>query len=148
MCNPIDERVNINGLTDEITKEEFTRLNHSFEFYLDFGLKAVAFFYAAVGGVLSIYFTRSESFSGAIVVLLGIPTLMSSMLGRYFLRGARLWRKHTVYMCQLAGKLQIERPPDVEFLGKLLKAFGALFFVTSAALLLLLSSILIAYWRN
>ncbi len=38
MCKQISERVNISGLTPEIAKEEFTRLNSSFEFYLDFSL--------------------------------------------------------------------------------------------------------------
>src|ERR1044072_1666996 len=148
MCKPISERVNISGLTPDITKEEFTRLNSSFEFYLDFGLKAVAFFYAAVGGVLSIYFGVSEGFHSAIIVLLGIPVLMSSILGYYFFRGARLWRKHTVYMCQLAGSRSEERPPDVEYLGKLLRAFGTLFFITALALLLLLVRVLMkAYWQ-
>jgi hypothetical protein len=148
MCKPISERVNIGDLTPEIAKEEFTRLNSSFEFYLDFGLKAVAFFYAAVGGVLSIYFSVSAGFHSAIIVLLGIPILMSLVLGHYFFRGAHLWRKHTVYLCQLAGKLNIERQPDVAYLGKLLRAFGALFFITSIALLLLLGRVLMkAYWQ-
>jgi hypothetical protein len=148
MCKLISERVNISDLTPEITKEEFTRLNSSFEFYLDFGLKVVAFFYAALGGVLSIYFGVGRGFHSAIIILLGVPILMSLVLGYYFFRGAHLWRKHTVYLCQLAGKLNIERQPDVEYLGKLLRAFGTLFFITSIALLLLLGRVLIkAYWH-
>jgi hypothetical protein len=148
MCESISERVNISDLTPEIAKEEFARLNRSFEFYLDFGMKAVAFFYAALGGVLSIYFGVGRGFHSAIIVLLGVPILMSVVLGYYFFRGAHLWRKHTVYLCQLAGKLSIARRPDVEFLGKLLRAFGALFFITSIALLLLLGRVLMkAYWH-
>jgi hypothetical protein len=73
---------------------------------------------------------------------------VNGAIGYYFFRGAHLWHKHTVYLCQLAGKLNIERQPDVEFLGKLLRAFGALFFITSIALLLLLGRVLIkAYWH-
>ena len=148
MRKPINERFDISKLTTEIAKEEFTRLNSSFEFYLDFGLKAVAFFYAGVGGVLSIYFGVGTGFHSAIIVLLGIPILMSLVLGYYFFQGAHLWRKHTVYMSQLAGKLHIECQPDVEYLGKLLRAFGSLFFITSIALLLLLGRVLIkAYWH-
>lgn len=147
MCKPISERVNVNDLTPEIAKEEFARLNSSFEFYLEFGLKAVAFFYAVLGGVLSIYFGLSEGFHSAIIILLGVPILISLVLGYYFIRGAQLWRKHTVYLCQLAGKLSIERQPDVEYLGKLLRAFGALFFVTSISLLLLLGRVVIKAYR-
>lgn len=149
MRKPIIEDVDISKLKPEIVKDEFTRLNNSFEFYLDFGLKAVAFFYAGIGGVLSIYFGVGTGFHSAIIVLLGIPILMSSVLGYYFFRGAQLWRRQTRYMCQLAGELQIECKPDVEYLGKLLRAFGALFIITSIALFLLLGRVLIkAYWHS
>lgn len=123
-------------------ESEFARLNHSYEYHLSFGLQAVAFFYAAVGGVLSLYFGGSGSASGrsklAITVLLVIPVCMSWVLGFFLLRGACLQRADAKYMGKVAEHLPMKRPPQVQLLSSLLYCFSALFFLTSVGLIALL----------
>jgi hypothetical protein len=121
---------------------EFARLNRSYEYHLSFGLQAVAFFYAAVGGVLSLYFGGSGGGGGrsrlAITVLLIIPVCMSWILGYFLLRGACLQRADAKYMGKVADHLPIKRPPQVQLLSSLLYWFSALFFLTSVGLIALL----------
>lgn len=64
--------------------KEFDRLNRSLEFHTDYGLKAVAFFYAVLGGILSVFFGKDLEFRSASIVLLGVPIIMSWILGYYF----------------------------------------------------------------
>lgn len=119
-------------------KSEFARLNRSYEYHLSFGLQAVAFFYAAVGGVLSLYFGGSGRSKLAITVLLFIPVCMSWILGYYLLRGACLQRADAKYMVKVADHLPMKRPPQVQLLSSLLYCFSALFFLTSVGLIALL----------
>jgi hypothetical protein len=140
--------VDISELSPELFKDEFARLNKSYEFHIDFALKVVAFFYAAVGGVLSVYFGVNEKMNYAVVVLLGIPIIMSCVLGKYFYLGATLWEGQAVYLLRLAKKLFITRPPQVMILGPLFRIFGGLFYATCFALSCLLVFVVIKLMRS
>jgi hypothetical protein len=129
------------GLTPELSREEFSRLNKSYEFHLDFGLKVVAFFYAALGGVLSIYFSGTSKLNNATYMLLGIPLVISFILGAFFIVGAKLWGGQAKYLRRLARKLKIKRPPEVMLLRTLLYAFGILFILTGFGLFWLLVTV-------
>lgn len=118
--------------------KEFDRLNRSLEFHTDFGLKAVAFFYAAVGGVLSIFLGKGGGSKGASMVLLGVPIIMSLILGFYFFYGALIWDRDASYMRRLAARLGFEELTKVEILSQLLRVFGGLFFLTGSFLIALL----------
>jgi hypothetical protein len=144
-----DEKIDVSGLSDKLAEEEYSRLNKSYEFHLDFSLKVVAFFYAALGAVLSIYFAGLDKINDAyklrlndvLIVLLVIPIVMSAILGRYFWFGGNLWKVQTDYMFALADRLHIPRKLQVKILSELLRIFGVLFFFTTLALILLL-------WRS
>ncbi|MDT4953152.1 MAG: hypothetical protein QOJ02_1290 [Acidobacteriota bacterium] len=117
---------------------------HSYEFYLEYGLKAVAVFYAVIGGILSIYFSGNRRVdSSVLIILLGLPVFMSVILGLTFLWGAKKWRKMSEHIQKIADKLGIERPPDIVLLTYLLWIFGFLYIVTGGALLWL-----IVHWLN
>lgn len=118
--------------------KEFDRLNRSLEFHTDFGLKAVAFFYAAVGGVLSIFLGKGAESRSASLVLLGVPIILSWILGFYFFYGALIWDKDANYMRRLAVRLGFEELTKIELLSELLRVFGGVFFITGAFLTALL----------
>jgi hypothetical protein len=124
----------------EIVKwnKEFDRLNRSLEFHTDFALKAVAFFYAVVGGVLSVFFGTGGGFRSASIVLLGVPIIISWILGYYFLYGAVIWDDDADYMRRLQYRLGFEKLTKIELLSELLRVFAVLFFVTGALLIVLL----------
>lgn len=59
----------------EILHKEYQGHIRSYEFYLEYGLKAVAVFYAVIGGILSIYFSGSKQVDRSVVkVLLGLQS--------------------------------------------------------------------------
>jgi hypothetical protein len=118
--------------------KEFDRLNRSLEFHTDFALKTVAFFYGAVGGVLSIFLGKGGGSRSASIVLLGVPIIMSWILGYYFFYGALIWDKDADYMRRLAARLGFEELTKIELLSEILRVFGGLFFVTGAFLIALL----------
>jgi hypothetical protein len=118
--------------------KEFDRLNRSLEFHTDFGLKAVAFFYVSVGGVLSIFFGKGRGSSDVSFVLLGVPIILSWILGFYFFKGALIWDADAAYMRRLSARLGFEELTKIELLSELLRVFAVLFFITSAFLITLL----------
>lgn len=122
--------------------KEFDRLNKSFEFYTDFGLKVVAFFYLTVGGILSISFREGGDAGITRFVLLVVPIIMSLILGYYFLYGASILDKDAKYMLRLAEKLKFEELTKVELLSEILRVFGVMFFITGAFLIVLLISMI------
>jgi hypothetical protein len=145
---PHNQQVSVTSIKEERDKleKEFARLNRSYEFHLSFALQAVAFFYAAVGAVLSIFFGGNGGLNKqskvAITVLLVIPILMSFILGCYLFYGARLQHEDAKYMRRIAEELKIERRPKVELLTELLYAFSVLFFITLIGLVALLITVL------
>ena len=105
-------------------------LHRSYEFHLDFALKAVGFFYAILGGILSIYFSGSGRISREVViVLLGLPILMSIILGSIFLYGGWLWNSEVTSIRKGAEEFKIKIWLKVELLGYALRIFGSLFFI-------------------
>lgn len=121
--------------------KEFDRLNKSFEFYTDFALKVVAFFYFTVGAILSIAFREDRDGGITRFVLLVVPIIMSLILGYYYLYGASILDKDAKYMLRLAEKLKFEELTKVELLSEILRVFGVMFFLTGIFLLVLLISI-------
>ena len=122
--------------------KEFDRLNKSFEFYTDFALKVVAFFYLTVGGILSISFREGGDAGITRIVLLVIPIIMSLILGYYFFYGASILDKDAKYMLWLAVKLKFEDLTKVELLSEILRVFGVVFFITGTFLMVLLISMI------
>jgi hypothetical protein len=117
---------------------------HSYEFYLEYGLKAVAVFYAVIGGILSVYFGSSRRVDGSVlIVLLGLPVLMSLILGTTFLWGACKWHRMSKHIKRLVRRLRIHKPPDIVLLTSLLLIFGSLYILTGGALLWLM-----LHWIN
>jgi hypothetical protein len=116
-------------------EKEYERYTHAHEFYFTLSLQAVAFFYAIVGGILSIYFGGSGKVNRDVIrILLGVPILMSVILGVAFVYGGFLWRDVTKYIHGIAGMLKIIRVTNVELLTYLLWGFGLLFLGVGGAL--------------
>ena len=107
----------------------------NFRFFLDLGLKAVVLFYAIAGGILSVYFAKNtEKNNEVLKILLWIPFIVSMILGTGFFVGAGLMKKATRDLTHLCRKAQMKKIPDFPLLTWLFVVFGALFFVTGAAL--------------
>jgi hypothetical protein len=131
--------------TDRLEKE-YDRHIHFYEFYLEYGLKAVAVYYAVVGGILSI---NGKMDSAVLRVLLFLSIVMSAALGSTFLWGAWKWGAMVKHINMLAVELKIPKPdtdhpdtnidllkpPDARLLTYLLLLFGVLFIVTAGVLI-------------
>ncbi len=136
------EKSGTNRVIPPLTEEKRERFHkeyrdhvRSYEFYLEYGLKAVAVFYAVIGGILSIYFSRNRQVNRSVIqVLLGLPILMSGILGGTFLWGAYKWCKMSKHVKRLARRLGIHRTPDIVLLTYLLLIFGSLYILTGGAL--------------
>ncbi|HEX7997702.1 MAG TPA: hypothetical protein VF528_04880 [Pyrinomonadaceae bacterium] len=124
-------------------EKEYDRHIHFYEFYLEYGLKSVAVYYAVVGGILSIYYAAGGQINKAVIgVLLFLSLLMSLALGVTFIWGRMKWQKMEKHINELAEQLKIIKhpdvnllkPPDIKLLTFLLLLFGVLYFVTAAAL--------------
>ncbi len=121
-------------------EKEIDRLYRAYESHLDLGLKAVGFFYAILGGILSIYFSGSGRISrDVVIVLLGLPILMSIILGSIFLYGDWLWRSEVAFIREKAEEFKVRIWLKVELLSYALRIFGLLFFIVGAFLIWLIT---------
>ncbi|HEV7396948.1 MAG TPA: hypothetical protein VGN86_10595 [Pyrinomonadaceae bacterium] len=123
-------------------EREIDRIYRSYEFHLDFGLKAVGFYYAILGGILSIYFSGSGSNRQVLLVLLGLPIVLGFFLAGFFIYGGCLWRGEAKYMHRIAGKLRLPKIRKVEILSYLLWLFGGLFGVVAVFLIWLTTTVI------
>ena len=121
-------------------EKEIDLLHRAYEFHLDFALKAVGFFYAILGGILSIYFSGSGKISrDVVIVLLGLPILMSIILGGLFLYGGWVWHDRMRLIREKAKKNNIEIWLKVELVSNALWIFGSLFFIVCGFLIWLIT---------
>lgn len=122
--------------------KEYASYLRAHEFYFTLSLQAVAFFYAIVGGILSIYFAgEGKDKDPVLVILLGVPLVMSVILGGAFVVGGYLWRNVAKHVECVARMLRIIRVPDVELLTYLLWLFGFLFLVVGGGLTWLITRV-------
>lgn len=118
--------------------------NHSknFRFFIDQGLKAVGLFYAIVGGIISIYFSRDPGKNTEVLkILLGVPFVLSLVLGVTFVAGAELWRRATKKIIPTARVSTMTNVLNFGLLNWLAWVFGVLFLVTGGALFWLISKL-------
>ncbi|HEX8564080.1 MAG TPA: hypothetical protein VF648_00330 [Pyrinomonadaceae bacterium] len=122
-------------------EKEIDRFYRAYEFHLEFVLKAVGFFYAILGGILSISFIGNGKMSKEIViVLLGFPILMGIILGSIFLYGDWVWRKDIKFIRKKVEEFGIiEIWLKVEILSYALRIFGPLFFIVGIFLFWLIT---------
>jgi uncharacterized membrane protein YhaH (DUF805 family) len=121
-------------------KWEVDKHLENFRFFLDLSLKAVVLFYAIVGGILSILFSKKPGETSPVVtILLYAPLFMSLILGVAFFVGARYWHDATRKIRPVVRILML-KVPDFQLLTGLLIVFGVSFIASAGALVWLLYS--------
>ncbi len=120
-------------------KWEVDKHLENFRFFLDLSLKAVVLFYAIVGGILSILFSKKPDETPVVTILLYAPLFMSLILGVAFFFGARYWHDATRKIRPVVRILML-KVPDFQLLTGLLIVFGVSFIASAGALVWLLYS--------
>jgi len=101
--------------------------------YLDFALKLNLFYYGITGAILSFHFSK-ESPTASLIGLL-LPTMLSILLGLFFLYGAKLaWNLRTNIIMR-AQKLELMVYPEGIVLVIICAIFGVTMLSTGAVLL-------------
>lgn len=133
--------VKLNPQADHATKEkDYERYISFYRYYLDLALKVNGFFYAIIGGILSIFLTKDIPRENARLIALCIPiaVLMSFAFGVLFLYGSILWGRVRWGMNVIKTQLNIERNLDVQILTLALRIFGVIFIFVGILMLVLM----------
>ena len=101
--------------------------------YLDFALKLNLFYYAITGAILSFHFSK-ESPTVSLIGLL-LPTMLSILLGLFFLYGAKLAWTLRSNIIMRAEKLNLMVYPEGIILVIICGIFGVTMLATGVALL-------------
>jgi hypothetical protein len=118
---------------------EFEKFLANFTSFLDLGLKAVVFFYAVLGGILSIYFAKDSANKDVVKFLLYAPLIMSLILTATFFLGAWTWSRAIPNAREIAKRLEMTTTPKFELLTWLLVVFGLTFIATGLGLFWLIN---------
>ncbi|MDQ1637663.1 MAG: hypothetical protein QOF62_1002 [Pyrinomonadaceae bacterium] len=115
---------------------KFERHSENFRFFIAQGLKAVGLFYAIVGGIISIYFSREPDRNNDVLkVLLGAPFVLSLVLGITFVVGGFLWRSATNRIIPTTGVSRMTNVLNFGLVTWLAWIFGVLFFALGGSLI-------------
>jgi len=107
---------------------EYEQFLAKFMFFLDLGWKAVGLFYAVLGGILAIYFTKDLKEPSVVKFLLYAPFYMSIILSLIFFGCGILWWRLIPEVNTIAKvKLKMKTIPNFRILT-------SLFFVFTLAL--------------
>jgi hypothetical protein len=117
---------------------EFEKFLANFTFFLDLALKAAIFFYAVLGGILSIYFAKDVVNKDVVKFLLYAPLIMSIILTLSFFIGGNLWKGAVPSAKNIADRLEMTTAPDFRLLTWILYVSGFTFLATAAGLLWLI----------
>lgn len=101
--------------------------------YLDLAIKLNIFYYAITGAILSFHFSK-ESPTVSVIALL-LPTMLSILLGAFFLYGAKLAWNLRINIKMRADKLNLMMYPEGIVLVMLCIIFGITMLTVGIGLL-------------
>jgi hypothetical protein len=133
-------QVRINPPSDYATKKkDYERYIKFYKYYFNLALKANGFFYAIIGGILSIILIKEVPPANAKITAycIMIAVFMSFAFGGLFIYGSILWNRMKWRMNVVRSELNIEKNVDVHFLTIALGLFGAIFVVVGIVMLIL-----------
>lgn len=124
-----------------ITGDERAQLQWEYEqflaklmFFLDLGWKAVGLFYAVLGGILAIYFTKDLKEPAVVKFLLYAPLIISISLSLIFFGCGILWWRLISKVEDIVEALKMTTTPNFRILTSLFWVFAVALGFTAWAL--------------
>jgi hypothetical protein len=127
-----DKTISSSSSEDNVIKDseragfqwEYEQFLAKFTFFLDLGWKAVGLFYAVLGGILAIYFTKEVKEPSVVKFLLYAPFYMSIILSLIFFGCGILWWRLISKVDPIAKvKLKMTTTPNFKILTSLFFVF-------------------------